>query len=313
MQIAKEKTKIKKSSVFLKDLKSNYDLYLISLIPLAVLIIFSYAPMYGVQIAFKDFMANKGITGSPWVGFEHFERLFSGHYFGRIIKNTLTLSIYNLVVSFPFPIILAIMLNESKNKIAMKTVQMTTYMPHFISTVLMASIILVFFERGTGFVNNIFERLGMERIAFMATPKYFKHIYVWSGVWQGTGWGTIIYISALAGIDPSLKEAASIDGANRLQKIWHVDLPGILPTIVTVLILNVGSVMSLGFDKAYLLQNDLNLEASEIISTYVYKVGLQKNDYSFGTAVGLFNSVINLILLVTTNTISKKVNETSLW
>ena len=303
----------KRSSLWKRDFRGNYDLYLISLIPLIVLIIFSYGPMYGVQIAFKNYMTSKGIMGSPWVGFEHFARLFSGYNFERILKNTVLLSFYQLIVNFPFPIILAILLNEARWKIGKKTVQMVSYAPHFISTVLLASIILVFFDRSNGLVNIIIEKMGGERISFMAEPKYFKHIYVWSGVWQNVGWGSIIYISALAGIDPELKEAASVDGASRLKKIIHIDLPGILPTAITLLILDLGKVMSVGFDKAFLLQNDLNLEASEIISTYVYKTGITNGEYSFSTAVNLFNSAINIILLLTANEIAKKVSDTSLW
>lgn len=306
----------KKSSWLIRvknEFVKNYELYLMSLIPLIVLIVFSYLPMYGILIAFKNFIPSKGIWGSPFVGFEHFQRLFAGYNFWRIIKNTLVLSIYSMVAGFPLPIIFAIMLNELKYTKLKKTVQMISYAPHFLSTVVLVSLITVLFGNSTGLINMLLQKIGMQTVRFETDIKIFKHLYVWSDVWAGLGWNSIIYIAALAGIDPQIGEAAIIDGASRMQRIWHVDIPGILPTAIILLILRCGSIMSIGFDKAFLMQNDLNLEASEIISTYVYKVGIQGAEYSFSTAVGLFNTVINFVLLLTVNKISNKVSETSLW
>lgn len=296
-----------------KELLKNYELYILSLIPLAVLIIFSYLPMYGILIAFKNFIPSEGIWGSPFVGMEHFRRLFAGYNFWRLIKNTLVLSLYSLAAGFPLPIIFAIMLNELKYTKIKKTVQMISYAPHFLSTVVLVSLITVFFGNGGGLVNMLIKKMGGQAIDFQTNIKIFKHLYVWSDVWAGLGWNSIIYISALSGIDPQIGEAAIIDGASRIKRIWHVDIPGILPTAIILLILRCGSIMSIGFDKAFLMQNDLNLEAGEIISTYVYKVGIQGAEYSFSTAVGLFNTFINFVLLLSVNKISNKVSETSLW
>ncbi len=296
-----------------KELLKNYELYILSLIPLAVLIIFSYLPMYGILIAFKNFIPSEGIWGSPFVGMEHFRRLFAGYNFWRLIKNTLVLSLYSLAAGFPLPIIFAIMLNELKYTKIKKTVQMISYAPHFLSTVVLVSLITVFFGNSGGLVNMLIKKMGGQAIDFQTNIKIFKHLYVWSDVWAGLGWNSIIYISALSGIDPQIGEAAIIDGASRIKRIRHVDIPGILPTAIILLILRCGSIMSIGFDKAFLMQNDLNLEASEIISTYVYKVGIQGAEYSFSTAVGLFNTFINFVLLLSVNKISNKVSETSLW
>lgn len=296
-----------------KDLIKNYDLYLISLPALAIIILFAYVPMYGIQIAFKDFVASKGIWGSAWVGLEHFRRLFSGYNFVRIIKNTLTLSCYTLIMGFPLPILFAIMLNEVKQKWFTKTMQMVSYAPNFISTVVMVGMLMIFLDPSTGIFNVILGKLGFDSIGFLTEPRYFKHIYVWSEIWQTMGYNAIIYIAALSGIDPQLHEAATIDGATKLQKIIHVDIPGIASTAVILLILNAGKIMNVGFDKVFLLQNDLNREAADIIATYTYRIGILGAEYSFSTAVGLFNSVINCILLVTVNAISKKIGDTSLW
>ena len=296
-----------------KELLKNYEIYILSLIPLAVLIIFSYLPMYGILIAFKNFIPSEGIWGSPFVGMEHFRRLFAGYNFWRLIKNTLVLSLYSLAAGFPLPIIFAIMLNELKYTKIKKTVQMISYAPHFLSTVVLVSLITVFFGNSGGLVNMLIKKMGGQAIDFQTNIKIFKHLYVWSDVWAGLGWNSIIYISALSGIDPQIGEAAIIDGASRIKRIRHVDIPGILPTAIILLILRCGSIMSIGFDKAFLMQNDLNLEASEIISTYVYKVGIQGAEYSFSTAVGLFNTFINFVLLLSVNKISNKVSETSLW
>lgn len=299
----------------LKRLSRHWQLYLVLLIPVALLIIFSYGPMYGVQIAFKDFKVRQGIWGSKWVGMKHFENFWGTYSFKRLITNTLTLSVYSLVAGFPIPILLALMLNECGNLKYKKAVQMITYAPHFISTVVMCSIILlVVTSANNGILNNMLAALGAtERVDFITKPNYFAHIYVWSGVWQSMGYGSIIYIAALAGIDPSLHEAAMVDGASKIRRIWHIDLPGIMPTITILLILNVGSLMNVGYEKVLLLQNDLNMSASDIIATYVYRQGLEGAQYSFSAAVGLFNSVVNTILLVSVNFITKKLGETSLF
>ena len=247
------------------------------------------------------------------MGLEHFQRFFNSNNFGETIYNTITISLYSLVVGFPVPILLALMLNEVKNKFFKKTVQTVTYAPYFISVVVMAGMIILFLSPSSGVINQMRKAMGLETINFMYESKYFKTIYVLSGVWQNMGWGSIIYLSALAGIDPALHEAAVIDGASRLKRIWHINLPGILPTVCIMLIMNCGSLMNVGFEKVFLMINDLNRSAAEVISTYVYKVGLQQSQYSFSTAINLFNSVINFLLLITVNTVVKKLDQASLF
>lgn len=291
----------------------NYDLYIMLIPAILYFLIFHYLPMYGVQLAFKDFVATEGIWGSPWVGFKHFERFFNGYNFWRLINNTLGISLYSLAVGFPVPIILAIMMNELRNGAIKNTVQTITYAPHFLSTVVVAGMIISFLSPSNGIVNKLIVALGGQPIYFMIEPGWFKTIYVLSDVWQHMGWNSIIYMAALAGIDPELHEAAIVDGASRLKRIWHIDLPGIMPTVVILLILNVGSIMNVGFEKVFLLQNNLNMPSSDVISTYVYRMGILGAQYSFSTAVGLFNSVINFILLVVVNAVSRRVNDVSLW
>ena len=295
------------------SIKKNWELYLLIAPVIIWYIIFCYAPMYGIQIAFKDYMASRGIWGSPWAGIRHFERFFNSYYFKRLIRNTIGISLYSLAVGFPVPIILALMINELKGKRFKKVVQTVTYAPHFLSTVVLAGMLFVFLDPKTGLINAIRNAFGEESISFMLEPSMFKSIYVLSDVWQSMGWNSIIYIASLSGIDPELHEAAIVDGAGRLQRIWHINLPGIIPTVIILLIMNAGSIMSVGFEKVFLMQNDVNLEASDVISTYVYRSGLLNAEYSFSTAVGLFNSVINFILLFVVNKISKAVSETSLW
>ena len=295
-------------------IKKNKVLYLFILPAFLYFLIFAYVPMYGVQIAFKDFIATKGFMGSEWADplFKHFQTFFSSVNFWNILRNTLGLSLYYLAVSFPAPIILALMINEVKNTKFKKAVQNITYMPYFISTVVLVGMVDLFFAR-TGLVNNILGLFGVEPIMFLMKDSMFNDLYVWSGVWQATGYGAVIYIAALAGVSPDLHEAATIDGATRFQRILHINLPAIMPTIVIMLIMSVGGIMNLSFEKVLLMQTDSNLMVSEVISTYVYKLGIQKAQYSLSTAVGLFNNVINLILLVTVNKISRKISETSLW
>lgn len=303
----------KRQHPFIKSLKKHWELYLLVLPPLLYLLIFKYIPMVGVQIAFKDFSVVKGIWDSPWVGLKHFEAFFESPNFWLLIKNTIGISFYSLLAGFPIPILLALALNEIRTGFFKKSVQMVTYAPHFISTVVMVSIIILMLSPHVGVVDRLFSFLGFPMTNFMGIPEYFKSIYVWSGVWQGMGYSSIIYIAALASVDPSLYEAARMDGASRLRKIWHIDIPALVPVTVIMLILSLGSIMGVGFEKIFLMQNPLNTSASEVISTYVYKVGLIGANFSFSSAVGLFNSIINLILLVVVNAISRKVSQNSLW
>ena len=294
-------------------LKRNWELYLFVVPALIYLLLYCYYPMYGVQIAFKNFRVTKGITGSEWVGLEHFRKFFSNPSCRALIKNTLVISLYSLVVGFPLPINLALTLNEVAPGRYKKLLQTVSYAPHFISTVVMVSMLTMFLNADNGIFNKIVETLGGPRVDYMSKANLFPTVYVLSGVWQSLGWSSVIYLSALSGIDTGLHEAAMIDGASRLQRIWHINLTGILPTITIMLILQVGNLMTVGFEKAFLMQNPLNLETSEIISTFVYKMGLNYRQYSYSTAIGLFNSVINMILLVSVNTIAGRLSETSLW
>lgn len=293
--------------------KIHYQLWLMALPAILYFLVFCYGPMYGIIIAFKNFSPSKGIWGSSWIGLENFRRFFHSYQSWRLIKNTLTLSISSLVFGFPFPILLAMMLNQVKNLKFKKAVQTISYAPHFISVVVLCGMVVLFLSPSSGFINNLLAAFNLPKVNFMAKPELFSGVYVISGIWQGTGWGAVIYIAALAAVDPSLYEAARMDGAGKLQLIRHIDFPSILPTAVIMLIMNVGSLMNVGFQKTFLLQNDLNISASEIISTYTYKIGLVKADYSYSTAIGLFNTIVNIILLVTVNQISKKATETSLW
>lgn len=269
--------------------------------------------MYGVLMAFKDYKVKLGIMGSPWVGMKHFQRFFNAYNFKQLLGNTLWLSVYNLLVGFPIPIIFALMLNYLKNKYLKKTVQMVSYAPYFISTVVICGMISIFMAPDTGIFNTMRAWFGVESVDFLSRPEWFDDIYVWTGIWQGMGWSSIIYISSLAGVDYELHEAAIVDGATKIQRMIHVDLPSIKPTIVMLLILQMGSLMSVGFEKVFLLQNTLNKSAASVISTYTYEVGLINSDYGYSTAVGLFNSVINVLLLVTANQIVKKFADESLF
>lgn len=302
----------KKKSVWLK-IRKHWQYYLLIILPLANLIIFKYVPMFGVVMAFKDYNVLKGIWGSPWAGMKYFDMFFHNPYFWVLIKNTLGISLYQLLVGFPGPIILALALNEIRNGLFKRAVQLVTYAPYFISTVIMVSIIMLALSPSTGIMKSVMSSFGLTMPNFLGMPSYFKSIYVWSDLWQNVGYGAVIYLAALSGIDPHLYEASRMDGASRFQKILNVDLPGILPTVTILLILNVGNIMQLGFEKIYLLQNPLNASSSEVISTYVYKIGLLDANFSFGSAVGLFNSIVNLILLILVNFIAKRISSTSLW
>lgn len=297
----------------LKRIGRCWQLYVLMLPALVYIVLFAYKPMYGILIAFKDYSMKKGILASPWVGFKNFERLFSSYWFPIILKNTLTISLLSLVIGFPIPIILALLLNEVKSNKFRSMVQTFSYAPHFISMVVMCGMVAMFLSPTSGIINKLLNALGMESVFFMQEARLFKWVYVLSGVWQGAGWSSVIYYAALSGVDKSLLEAADMDGATRLQKIWHVNLPVIMPTILVMLILQCGSLLSVGYEKAYLLQTSSNLTGSEIISTYVYKVGLVQSDFSFSTAAGLFNTVVNCVILVSANQLSKKVAKTGLF
>lgn len=296
-------------------LSNCWDLYIFLIPMLAYFIIFHYAPMYGLQIAFKTFKIRKGIWGSPWADpwFYQFERLFSTSLLRTALQNTLMLSLYSLVFGFLPPIILALMLNQVSNLRFKKFVQTVSYAPHFISVVVMVSMLFCLFSTTNGIVTRILGVFGLGPYPITSDARYFRALYVGSDIWQHMGFSAIIYIAALSAISPELHEAAVIDGANKAQRVWHVDIPGILPTITILLILRSGSIMSVGFQKVYLMQTSLNLSKSEILSTYVYKVGLEDGDFSFSTAVGMFNSVVNFILIVTVNAITRRISETSLW
>ncbi|MGG0670495.1 ABC transporter permease subunit [Lederbergia citrisecunda] len=295
-----------------KAVWKNWQLYLLLSPVILYFLVFHYFPLYGLQIAFKDFMASKGILGSPWVGFKHFERFFDSYYFWRLIKNTVGIGVFTLVVSFPVPIILALLLNEVKSLRYKKFVQTVIYAPHFLSTVVVVGMLLLFLKTD-GLINQVIRLFGGTPVDFISEPAWFKSLYVFSDVWQTMGWSSIIYIAALAAVDPAQHEAAMIDGASRLQRIIHINIPAIMPTIVILFILNAGSVMAVGFEKVYLMQNSLNMSTSDVISTFVYRSGILEAQYSFSAAVGLFNSIINFIMLIMVNQIAKKVNETSLW
>lgn len=293
-------------------IKRSWQLYLMLLPAVLYMAIFHYAPLYGLLGAFEDYKPHRGYLGSTWVGLKNFQRFFNNRAFWQIVPNTIRLSLYSLIAGFLPPIILALCLNCIPSVRYKKLVQNITYAPHFISLVVIVTLVNAFFGMDYGFVNNIRELLGMERVLINNNAN-FDHLYVWSGVWQGMGWGSIVYIAALTGSDPEVHEAARIDGASILQRVRYLDIPTIIPVAVIMLILDSGHIMSVGFDKAYLMQSPLNLESSEVISTYVYKQGLGSAQYSYASAVGLFTSLVNLIMLLSVNAIAKKVNDTSIW
>ena len=296
-----------------KKMKRYYQLYLLLLPALIYFIIFRYGPMYGLQIAFKDYVATKGFLGSPFVGLKHFERFFTSPDFVMILKNTVMLSVGSILINFPMAIIVALMLHQVTCTRYKKAVQTIIYAPHFISMVVLVGMITLFLSPSSGIINKIIEAFGGEAIFFMAEPGWFKPVYILSETWQNTGWGTVIYLAALSSVSPELYEAAEMDGANKWQKMWHIDFPGILPTAVIQLILTTGNILSIGYEKVFLMQNALYRTASEVISTYEYKQGLQNAQYSYSAAIGLFNAVINLAILLSVNKFAQKVSDTSLW
>jgi putative aldouronate transport system permease protein len=289
-------------------MRKHWQLYVLLALPLLYLLIFQYYPMYGAQIAFRNFTAVGGITGSPWVGLRHFERFINSYDFQRTLQNTLLLSVYGLLAGFPFPIILALGLNYVGANWFKKTVQLVTYAPYFISVVVMAGIIIQFLAPNTGLVNLILERLGLPQVNFMGKPNWFPHIYVWSGVWQTVGFNCVIYLAALASVDPTLHEAAVVDGASKLRRMWHIDLPEIMPLAMVLLILSLGGILSTGFEKILLLQNPINIRASDVIDTYVYRVGLASAvpNYSYAAAIGLFKSIVGFILVIAVDRFAKR-------
>ena len=294
-------------------MKRDYQLYIMMLPMVVYLFIFAYIPIYGVQIAFKDYNVGQGILGSPWVGFDNFTRFFRSFQFWNVLKNTLVLSLYGLIAGFPIPILLALMVTQVRREGFKNFVQTVTYAPHFISEVVVVGMLFIFLPPTSGIVNIGLGKLGVQAVNFLAEPSMYKHLYVWSGVWQGAGWGSIIYIAALSAVSPELYEAARIDGASKFQQIVHIDFPSILPTATILLIMNAGSIMNQGAQKAFLMQTGTTAASQEIIATYVYKVGLIQNQFSYSSAIGLFNNVINIILLVTVNTVSRRLSENSLW
>lgn len=297
---------------FVRDVKKNWKLYLLVSPVIIFYLLFCYKPMYGALIAFKDYTPGRGFSESPWVGFKYFKEFFSSVFFWDVLKNTVVISLNTVVFGFPAPILLAVLVNEVKNKWFSKTVQTVSYLPHFISLVVICSLIKEF-TAYDGIINDIVTFFGGERVIMLNEPEMFVPIYVLSGIWQEVGWGSIIYIAAIAGVDPSLYEAAQIDGAGRLRQLWHITLTSILPTIVIMLILKVGNILNVGYEKIILLYSPVIYDTADVISTYVYRKGILEYNYSYSTAVGLFNSVVNFVLLITANTISKKTTESSLW
>lgn len=295
------------------EIGRDYQLYIMLIPFVAIYLIFNYFPMYGLQMAFQDYKPYLGFTGSKWVGFKHFINFFTGPYAWRVIRNTFTMSLYDLIFNYTLTIVMAILLNEVVHKKIRTFVQTVIYVPHFISTVVVAGLVISMLSPTSGIINIIIDKLGGERISFLSIPAYFKPIYTIMNGWAGIGFGTILYTSAICGIDESLYEAAEIDGAGRFAKIWHVTLPGISTTIVIMLILKMGQMLSVGSDAIILLYQPITYETADVISTFVYRYGIEGGDYSFSSAVGLVNGIVALIMVVAANKISQKVSETSLW
>lgn len=308
------KTKVPKKKInYAVYFKNNWQLYVLILPAIIYFIVFNYMPLYGIQIAFKDFKAVFGISGSKWVGFKHFENFFHAYYFKRLLANTLLLNVYNLLWSFPVPIILAILLNQIKGSKIKRFIQTSIYVPYFISTVVLAGMLYIFLSPTSGIFNILRQALGMKSVDFMSDAKAFRTIYIVSGIWQSAGWGTILYIASLSGVDPSLYEAAEIDGASIWQKIRYIDMPSIVPVIVMVFILDCGKLLSSNTDKALVMQTAGNIPTSDIIGVYVYNVGLGSGQFSYTTAIGLFINIINFIIIITANQISKKISDVGLF
>ena len=313
MEMSASVIRRKRRHMRVKMVRQHWQLYLFLLPTVIYFLLFRFYPLYDLQLAFKNYRVIDGIAGSPWVGLDNFRRFFTTADFGKLMGNTLSVSVVTLIFTFPLPIILALLLNQLPSLRYKKIVQTTVYAPHFISTVVMVGMIFLFTSPSSGLINKIMEAFGGKAVHFTAEPGWFVPLYVISEIWQSTGWGSILYLAALAGVSPELHEAALVDGANKFQRVWHIDIPGILPTIVIMMILNAGKIMNVGFEKAYLMQTSLNIKASEIIATYVYKRGVLKSQISLSTAVGLFDSVVNMILVLSVNWISRKVTDSSLF
>lgn len=296
-----------------RNIRRYWVLYALLVAPLVYLIVFCYVPMFGLQLAFREYDPLEGFFGGDWVGLANFTRFFQSYVFKSVVTNTLVLSFYYMAVNFFVPVLLAIAINEVANTRFKKAVQLITYAPYFISVIVLVAIMQQVFSPHIGLVNNVIKAMGHDAVQFMGNPKYFRHLFVWSGIWQNMGYGSVVYIAALTAVDPQMYEAATVDGASRLKKIIYIDLPALAPTMVVMLIMSFGRLMSVGFEKVYLMQNQVNISVSETIQTYVYKVGLINSDFSFSTAVGMFNSVINLVLIVIVNKIAARLGETSLW
>ena len=303
----------KKKRSFLQRMRGNWDLLFFCLPGIVFTIIYHYIPIYGVQIAFRNYKMKKGIRGSDWVGLKNFAKFFNSADWFVLVRNTLYLSLYSLAAGFPVAVILALMLNSFRHKRYRKVIQAVTYAPNFISTIVMCGMLILFLSPRVGVVNNVIRALGGEAINFMAEVSMWRHIYVWSGVWQGMGWSSVIYFAALAGVSPEYHEAAIVDGATKFQRVLYIDLPFLAPTMTMLLIMNMGSVLSVGFEKAYALQNDLNLPVSDIIATYTYRRGIIDRDISYSSAVGLMNSLVNSVLLITVNFITGKLSDNALF
>lgn len=315
MQLAQDKhentEKIKQSRW--RVILQNYQVYLMLLPCFLFFVIFCYGPMYGVQIAFKDYNTGLGIWASPWVGLKHFGRFMGMPQFWQVFQNTMLLSVYSLLAGFPFPILFSLMLNEVRGIKLKKTVQTITYAPHFISTVVMVTMITLFLSPSSGFVNKMIEGAGGTPVNFMIKAEFFPHIYVWTGIWQHFGWNSIIYLATLANVDESLHESAVIDGAGRFARIWYINLPCLAPTIVIQLILALGGILGADFEKVLLMQNSSIMSSADVIATYTYRIGIQGSEFSLSSAIGMFNSLINLVVLIVVNTVCKRISDTSLW
>ncbi len=296
-----------------KSINRNTALYVFVLPMLIYFIIFHIAPLYGLQIAFRNFKPANGIMGSDWVGLKYIAKFLTSYSFWSLMKNTLVISLYTLVISYPFAIILALIINYIPFGTMKKVTQTVTYAPHFVSSVVLVGMLNVFLMPGSGVFNIFMSNLGFKPVDFLGKPDLFAHIYALSDVWSHCGWNAILYIATLAGVSPELHEAAMIDGANKLRRIWHIDIPALLPTAIIMLIMNCGNILNVGFEKVLLMQSSANLSASEIISTYVYKIGLQSGQYSYAAAIGFFNNMINCVILLIVNKIAQKTSETSLW
>ncbi len=310
----KPKLRVTRRAEAWRQIKRCWQLYVMLALPMLLLAIYNYWPMYGVQIAFRDYNVVDGITGSPWAGLKYFQRFVESYQFWPIVKNTFILAFYDLIATFPLPILLALCLNYVRQRWFGRSVQLVTYAPHFISTVMVVGIVLVMADPNTGLLNNVLHLVGLGPID-VTSPGWFRHVYVWSGAWQNVGFAAVVYLAALTGIDPALHESAVIDGASKLRRIWHIDLPGIAPVAIIMFVLNMGLMLTYGFEKVLLLQNPLNLGVSEVIDTYVYKVGLASDipQYSYATAIGLFKSMLALLLMLIANRIARRTSGWSLW